>query len=87
MNVKILFCFLFFNYFNFVFSQNQISYVDFVNPLMGTQSTYELSHEKTYLYFEKITNGGLLYFEMSDKPNKNGAFGKDALPYSLSNED
>nr|AIA91026.1 CAZy families GH92 protein [uncultured Flavobacterium sp.] len=31
-----------------VSAQNQISYADLVNPLMGTQSTYELSNGNTY---------------------------------------
>ncbi len=42
--------------------------------------------EKAYIDFEEITNGGTLYFEMSDKPNKSWASGKNEVPYSLSNE-
>ncbi len=42
--------------------------------------------EKAFIDFEEIINGGLIYFEMSEKPNKSWAVGSDALPYSLSNE-
>lgn len=42
--------------------------------------------EKAYINFDEIINGGILYFEMKDKPNKNWASKKEHAPYSMSNE-
>lgn len=42
--------------------------------------------EKAFINFDEIINGGVFYFEMKDKPNKNWASGKDDVPYSMSNE-
>lgn len=42
--------------------------------------------EKAFINFDEIINGGVFYFEMKDKPNKNWASGKGDVPYSMSNE-
>lgn len=42
--------------------------------------------EKSFINFDEITNGGVLYFEMNDKPNKKWASNKEDAPYSMSNE-
>lgn len=41
--------------------------------------------EKAFIDFNEIINGGVFYFEMNDKPNKNWASKKEHLPYSMSN--
>lgn len=48
MNLKNILGFLCLIFSFAVYSQNEISYADWVNPLMGTQSTYELSNGNTY---------------------------------------
>ncbi len=48
MNLKNILGFLILTFSLTVYSQNEISYADFVNPLMGTQSSYELSNGNTY---------------------------------------
>lgn len=42
--------------------------------------------EKAFITFDEIINGGVFYFEMNDKPNKNWASNKEDAPYSMSNE-
>src|SRR5690606_9719672 len=42
--------------------------------------------EKNFINFEEITNGGVFYFEMNDKPNKKRGTDNADVPYSLSNE-
>lgn len=42
--------------------------------------------ERGYVDFEEITNGGVFYFEMDDRPNKSWASGRKHAPYSMSNE-
>ncbi|MCP3932345.1 MAG: glycoside hydrolase family 92 protein [Bacteroidetes bacterium] len=44
------------------------------------------NYSKTYLAHEDIMKGGVLKFEMSQKPNKNRGIQKEDFPYSLSNE-
>ena len=46
--MRFYFSFILIFLWQFGFSQDEISYVDFVNPLMGTQSSYELSNGNTY---------------------------------------
>ncbi|MBA5629944.1 GH92 family glycosyl hydrolase [Moheibacter lacus] len=46
--MRFYFSFILIFLWQFAFSQDEISYVDFVNPLMGTQSSYELSNGNTY---------------------------------------
>ena len=48
MNLKNILGFLCLIFSFAVYAQNEISYADWVNPLMGTQSTYELSNGNTY---------------------------------------
>ncbi len=42
-------------------------------------------YTKAYITHADIMNGGELFFEMSDKPNKKRTFADDEKPYSLSN--
>lgn len=39
--------------------------------------------EKNYIKYSDIVNGGVLHFEMGDKPNKKRGISKDAAPFSL----
>ncbi|MGE0089655.1 MAG: GH92 family glycosyl hydrolase [Bacteroidales bacterium] len=41
---------------------------------------------KNYLNHQEISNGGIIEFKMSDKPNKNKGTNASDFPYSLSNE-
>jgi len=43
-------------------------------------------HNKSYLTFEDLQQGGTLHFEMNNTLNKNWANTEDAVPYSLSKE-
>lgn len=40
--------------------------------------------EKNYIKYNDIVNGGVLRFEMGEKPNKTRGISKDAAPFSLS---
>ena len=42
------------------------------------------SLEKNYITYSDIVNGGILRFEMGDKPNKTRGITKDSAPFSLS---
>ncbi|TDE03756.1 glycoside hydrolase family 92 protein [Flavobacterium hiemivividum] len=42
------------------------------------------SHNKTFLKFDTLQKGGLLEFNMGDKPNKNWGSTAESVPYSLS---
>ncbi|SFD12687.1 GH92 family glycosyl hydrolase [Algibacter pectinivorans] len=42
------------------------------------------AHNKSFITFEAIQNGGELYFKMDSTPNKKWASDEDSLPYSLS---
>ncbi|WP_298554222.1 GH92 family glycosyl hydrolase [uncultured Algibacter sp.] len=42
------------------------------------------AHNKSFITFDAIQNGGELYFEMDNTPNKNWSSDADAVPYSLS---
>lgn len=44
-------------------------------------------HEKTWLSYEAVQQGGELIFEMADKPNFNWATDSKAYPYSMSSHD
>jgi putative alpha-1,2-mannosidase len=42
------------------------------------------AYNKSFITFEDVQNGGKLYFEMGNTPNKNWASEEKAVPYSLS---
>ncbi|TWO34694.1 glycoside hydrolase family 92 protein [Seonamhaeicola sediminis] len=54
------------------------------NLYINSATLNDNPHDKSYLNFEDIQNGGELYFEMNKTPNKNWASDADAVPYSLS---
>ena len=45
------------------------------------------AHNKSFITFDAIQNGGELYFEMDNTPNKNWANDDDSVPYSLSSSE
>ncbi|SMC42216.1 GH92 family glycosyl hydrolase [Moheibacter sediminis] len=68
---------------SFVIQQNKISPENiYINKTTLNNKTFE----KAYINFDEIMKGGLFYFEMNDKPNKNWASKKEHAPYSMSNE-
>lgn len=54
------------------------------NVYINSAQLNDIDYSKTYLNFDKLQKGGNLYFEMTDKPNKNWATDKEDMPYSLS---
>ena len=45
------------------------------------------AYNKSFITFDAIQNGGELYFEMDNTPNKNWANDDDSVPYSLSSSE
>ncbi|MEZ4780448.1 MAG: GH92 family glycosyl hydrolase [Flavobacteriaceae bacterium] len=54
------------------------------NFYIQSASLNNSSYSKNYLTYDAIQNGGLLNFEMNNKPNKNWGSKDEDLPYSMS---
>lgn len=54
------------------------------NVYIQSASLNGKNHDKNFIRYSDIANGGILKFEMGNQPNKNRGITKDAAPFSLS---